>query len=136
MLPLAATWLLIGTGCGDSNGLYPVSGKLLYKGEPAIGATVTFVRKGGAGRMEEQTPQGVVQEDGSFTLAGPLGKGAQTGEYAVLVEWKQGAGKVKGRSPALNSPDRLKQRYLNPDKPLLTATVEAKANSLPTFEIQ
>jgi len=134
--PLVAAWVCACLGCGSSAGLYPVTGKVLYNGEPAAGATVTFVRKGAADRLQEQTPQGVVQPDGTFTLAGPLGQGAPPGDYAVLVEWKEGAGKVKGRSPGLNAPDRLKKRYLDPSRPLLTATVEAKANSLPPFELK
>ncbi len=134
--PLAAAWACACLGCGNSAGLYPVNGKVLYKGEPAAGATVTFVRKGVADRLQEQTPQGVVQPDGTFALAGPLGKGAQPGDYVVLVEWKEGAGKVKGRSPGLSAPDRLKKRYLDPSRPLLTATVEAMTNSLPPFELQ
>jgi hypothetical protein len=120
-------------GCG-SNGRHPVSGKVLYNGQPAVGASVTFVRKG-AGTYHEAA-QGIVQDDGTFTLAGPTGKGAPPGEYIVLVEWKEGAGKVKGRSPGLNAPDRLKKRYLDPIKPLLTATVETKTNQLPPFELR
>jgi hypothetical protein len=109
---------------------------VLYRGEPAAGATVSFVRKGAADRMREQVPQGVVRDDGTFSLGSPLGPGAAPGEYAVLVEWKVGAGKAKGRSPGLNAPDRLKKRYLDPARPLLTATVEAKTNALPPFELQ
>ena len=110
-------------GCGRStSSIYPVSGMVLYRGEPAVGATITFVRKGVTNRMKEQTPQGVVGDDGSFSLASPVGNGAEPGDYAVLVEWKDGAGKGKGRSPGLNAPDRLKKRYLDPNKPLLTAT--------------
>ena len=131
-----ATACFITAGCGGPNGLYPVSGKVLYHGEPASGATVTFVRKGAADRQQEQTPQGVVHEDGTFTLACPGGDGAAPGEYAVLVEWKEGAGKKKGRAPALSAPDRLKQRYMNPAQPLLTATVEAKTNTLPVFDLK
>jgi hypothetical protein len=122
-------------GCGGSNGLYPVSGKVLHNGEPAVGATVTFVRKGAAG-VDDQTPQGVVADDGTFRLAGPAGEGARLGDYVVLVEWKEGAGKVKGRAPALSAPDRLQKRYLDPNRPLLTATVEAKRNDLPPFEVR
>jgi len=133
---LLVTLMFACIGCGNSAGIYPVSGKMLYRGEPAVGATVTFVRKGVTDRLQEQTPQGVVREDGTFSLATPLGAGALPGEYAVLVEWKVGAGKIKGRSPALNAPDRLNRRYLDPARPLLTATVEAKTNSLPPFELQ
>jgi hypothetical protein len=123
-------------GCGNSAAIYPVSGKIFYRGEPAVGATVTFVHKGVTSRTKELTPQGVVDDDGMFSLASPIGEGALPGEYAVLVEWKVGASKIKGRSPGLNAPDRLKRRYLDPNRPLLTATVESKTNSLPPFELQ
>jgi hypothetical protein len=134
--PLLGAWIFASAGCGNSSGTYPVSGKVLYRGAPAAGALVTFVRRDASDRMHEQIPQGVVGEDGTFSLSGPLGAGALPGEYAVLVEWKVGAGKVKGRSPALNAPDRLNRRYLDPAHPLLTATVEAKTNSLPLFELK
>jgi hypothetical protein len=123
-------------GCRNANGLYPVSGKVLVKGEPAVGATVTFIRKGVADPFKEPTPQGVVREDGAFALAGPAGTGALPGDYVVLVEWKEGAGKARGRAPALSAPDRLKKRYLDPNRPLLTATIDAKSNSLPPFEVE
>src|SRR5437660_990681 len=90
-----AAAVLACAGCGNDAGLYPVSGKVLYKGQPAAGATVYFRHKGAADPLREQTPQGVVTEDGSFTLAGPAGPGALPGEYVVLVEWKDGAGKAK-----------------------------------------
>ncbi len=35
-------------GCGESNGLYPVYGKVNVNGEPASGATVYFHRTGPA----------------------------------------------------------------------------------------
>jgi hypothetical protein len=127
--------LLACAGCGSGNGAHPVAGKVLVKGEPAVGATVTFLRKD-ADRRTESPVQGVVHEDGSFVLAGPNGPGALPGEYVVLVEWKEGAGKMKGRAPALAAPDRLKGRYLDPNKPLLTAKVEAAATTLPPFELQ
>ena len=130
-----AACLVASAGCGNSD-IYPVQGKVLYRGQPAAGATITFVRKGAVDRLTEQTPQGVVGEDGSFSLSSPIGAGAAPGEYAVLVEWKTGAGRIKGRSPGLNAPDRLHRRYLDPTHPLLTATVEQKSNTLPTFELQ
>jgi hypothetical protein len=137
LLPFAvAVWALTGSSCGNAAGLYRVSGKVLYQGAPAVGATVTFVRKAVADLLKEPTPQGVVQKDGTFTLTGPTGQGALPGEYIVLVEWKEGAGKVRGRAPELSALDRLKKRYLNPAKPLLTVTVEPKSNTLPPFELK
>jgi hypothetical protein len=136
LLPIAvAACALACSSCG-SPGLYPVTGKVLVNGEPAVGATVTFVRKGSADPLKEPTPQGVVGEDGTFTLSGPGGDGAPPGEYVALIEWKEGAGTKRGRAPALNAPDRLKKKYLDPNKPLLTVTVEAKSNTLLPFELK
>ena len=136
-LPFAvATCALACSSCGNSSGLYPVSGKVLVNGEPAVGATVTFVRRGSADPLKDPTPQGIVGEDGAFALNGPGGEGAPPGEYAVLVEWKEGAGSKRGRAPDINAPDRLKKKYLDLNKPLLTATVEAKSNVLPPFELK
>ena len=112
-------------GCGNDSGRYPVSGKVLYKGEPAVGATVTFLRKE-ADRRKESPVQGVVREDGSFALAGPNGPGSLPGEYVVLVEWKEGAGQIeRERAPALSAPDRLKGRYHDPEQ----AAVDSKGRA-------
>jgi hypothetical protein len=134
--PFVAACALPCAACGPGNGLYPVRGQVLYKGKPAAGATVSFVRKGVTDPYQEQTPQGVVQGDGSFTLAGARGAGAAPGDYIVLIEWKEGAGKRRGRSPALNAPDRLKGRYLDPRRPQLTATVAPSSNDLPPFDLK
>ena len=40
------------SGCGNPAGLFPVSGKVLYKGEPASGAVVYFHRVGGSNCAE------------------------------------------------------------------------------------
>jgi hypothetical protein len=131
----AATLAYSCAGCSKSNGLYPVYGKVLYRGQPATGATVYFHRKGTADRVHEQVSMGVVQDDGAFKLVGPGGEGVSPGEYIVLVEWKEGAGKVRGRNPGLNAPDRFKGRYLNMKNPLLYAEIKATKNHLSAFEL-
>ena len=74
LLGATAVVALTCTSCG--NGLYPVSGKVTYKGESADGATV-FLQHRGGDPMNEPMIMGIVQEDGSFTLVcGSLGKGA------------------------------------------------------------
>ena len=70
---VVAACVVVSAGCRGPNGLHPVSGKVLHNGEPAVGATVTFVRKDAVGSTGEQTPQGVGGDDGTFTLAGPAG---------------------------------------------------------------
>jgi hypothetical protein len=123
------------SGCGNSNGLYSVRGKVLCKGEPAVGAVVYFHRKNVEGSLNEQISQGVVQQDGSFELSGATGKGAAAGDYAVLIEWKEGAGQTSGRSPAITAPDRFQGKYLDRQNPQFLAQVKPAKNQLPAFEI-
>jgi hypothetical protein len=128
---LAAAVGLACTSCGK--GIYPVSGKVTYKGAPAAGATVFFQRRG-VDPTNEQLIMGLVKEDGSFSLVcGALGEGAPPGEYDVLIEWKQGSHQARG--PAQRRPDRLKGRYADPKRPLLQAVVKAETNDLPPFEL-
>jgi len=119
--------------CGDKKNIYPVSGKVMYKGSPASGAVVFFHRQG-SDPMNEHMTMGIAQEDGSFELVcGSLGKGAPPGDYDVLIEWKPVAAQSKGRPQ--HGPDKLKGRYSDPNNPLFHATVEAKTNVLPLFEL-
>jgi hypothetical protein len=135
-------------GCGNSAGLVPVSGKVLYKGEAAKGAVVYFQREGTPGRGQDLVPFGIVQDDGAFSLTSEgLGDGAMPGSYSVLVEWRdlaeRGVVPVKGkeqtnlvkRTRIHSGPDRLKGRYMSASKPLLQAEVKAGPNLLAPFEL-
>jgi hypothetical protein len=157
----AAAMFAGGIGCGGTPGLYPVSGKVMYHGEPAVGATVYFHRTAGGGELPSP-PMGIVQEDGSFRLITNESSGAPPGSYNVLVEWRaksSAAGKVTTVSqpgprsaPRRGSvrasakphtsrfsrtvpPDRLKGRYFSADHPLLKAEVNPVSNTLPPFEL-
>jgi hypothetical protein len=131
-----ASLTLLGSGCSGSNGYYPVTGKVLHQGEPARGATVYFYSQEQTDRMKEHVPQGVVGDDGSFTLASPAGSGARPGSYAVLIEWKKGAGQFRGRGPGLGSPDRFNGRFMDPKRPVFRTEVKPDKNHLPAFELQ
>jgi hypothetical protein len=135
-------------GCGNAAGLFPVSGQVNYKGEPARGAVVYFHREGGGGAKDQPIPSGVVQDDGSFELeSDSLGHGALPGAYSVLVEWRDEKGdgvtpvktggktKLVKRSRMRTGPDRLKGRYLDIQKPRLHAEVKPQSNPLPPFEL-
>jgi hypothetical protein len=115
------------SGCRNSNGLYPVRGKVLYRGEPAVGAAVYFHRKDVADPLQEQTSQGIIGQDGAFELAGANGKGALPGEYAVLIEWKDATRR--------KAPDRFRGRYMNANSPPFTVEVKAEKNHLPPFDL-
>jgi hypothetical protein len=116
ILFLITTAALACAACGEVNGLYPVQGKVLCEGKPATGATVYFHRKGDADSLKHSAPQGVVGDDGTFTLSGPQGQGALPGEYVVLVEWKQGAARSPADSVA-QGPRSLRRPIPRPDPP-------------------
>ncbi len=127
------TALVLACASCNMNNTYPVSGKVTYNGSPASGAAVYFVRKGGDS-SNDPAILGIVQEDGSFELAcGSSGTGAPPGDYDVLIAWKRVRRPGQGRSQF--GPDKRNDRYADPAHPLLHATVEAKANHLPYFEL-
>jgi hypothetical protein len=120
-------------GCSNADKLYPVSGKVTYRGSPAAGAAIFFCRRG-ADPLNEPTIMGVAREDGTFTLVcGARGEGAPSGEYDVLIEWKQNP--PGGRGQMSRRPDRLKGRYADPKHPRFQAVVKAETNELPAFEL-
>lgn len=130
---LAAVLALASASCGNKNNIYPVLGKVTYKGSPASGATVFFHRRGGDS-VNDHMIMGIVQEDGSFELVcGDLGKGAPPGEYDVAIQWKQVSGQSKGGPQ--HGPDRLKGRYADPKRPRLHAMVKAERNELAAFDL-
>jgi hypothetical protein len=131
------------TSCGNSNNLYPVSGTVTFKGQPAGGAAVFFHRQG-SDPMNEHAIMGIVRDDGYFTLVcGPLGDGAPPGEYDVLILWRQDPhpnppppmGGGHGGGLARKARDRLKGRYADPKYPRFHALVKTETNYLPPFEL-
>lgn len=129
-----ATLALSIAACGNgSTSLYPVVGKVTYKGEPATGAAVFFHRQG-ADSMNEHLIMGIVQEDGSFEIVyGSLGKGAPAGEYDVAIEWKQISGQSKGKPQ--HGQDKLNGRYADPKQPLIHVTIKPERNELAPFNL-
>ena len=149
MVLAAAAGCIAAAGCGNSAGLVPVSGKVLYKGRGGQRCgRILSARDGTPGRVQELVPFGIVQDDGAFSLTSEgLGNGTLPGSYSVLVEWRdaseRGVVPVKGkeetklvkRTRIHAGPDRLKGRYFNASKPLLQAEVKAGPNQLAPFEL-
>ena len=146
---VAAAVALTFAGCGDSNGLVPVVGRVLYKGQPASGARLHFHRQDSPASVQrDPIPSALVDEDGSFELTtGDLGRGAPAGRYAVLVAWPEEGGKERpGRqgqpgfepgSKLNRTPlDRLKGRYLDLATSGLVAEVKPDTRELPPFELK
>jgi hypothetical protein len=152
-LAVSATFV---TGCGRTEGLYTVNGKVVYKGEPAAGATVYFHGKGGDVAAKGVVPYAVVGEDGTFRLVSDEQDGAPSGTYDVLVEWRdrrqattetqastslvrQKKGGQRPTAKIRSSPtlpaDRLRGRYSDIGRPLLKAEIKPETNNLSPFEL-
>jgi len=131
LLLVAASALSLNIGCGKDSGrisVYPVSGKVVVKGSPADGAQVIFnpaseeLRKPGM-----PIPEATTDANGTFELRSYEPKdGAPAGEYNVTVLWADESG----------SKDRLGNRYLDPKKSGLKATVPEGGGEIPPFELQ
>jgi len=81
---LASTGMFACLGCGDGTGLakrYPVSGMVIYKGEPVKSGTISFVPTVADGR-----PAAGQITDGNYTLTTLApDDGALPGKYKVTV---------------------------------------------------
>jgi hypothetical protein len=129
-----ATVALTCSSCGSSHNLYPVSGKVLYNGQPAANAAV-FLRRQDVDPLSQQAIMGIVGEDGSFRLVcDSFGEGAPPGQYDVLIEWRQDRKRIRTGSTKL-AQDRLKGRYADSKHPRFQVTIKAERNELAPFEL-
>jgi hypothetical protein len=149
---------LLPIGCG-ANGLAPVTGSVMYKGQPAKGATLHFRRDGETAEESANFPIGVVDEEGKFYLEVPgVGYGAPPGKYKVLVRWAPSreesvaapneSGKPKKSKKSVvrsaaeirrdpnSDTDRLGFRYFKAKEPLLFAEIKPGSNTLEPFELK
>jgi hypothetical protein len=148
----------LASGCGESNGLYPVYGKVEYKGEPAAGATL-YLHREGSQPSGLPVPTAVTEPDGTFVVrSGDLGPGAAPGTYAILLEWrdrslassqaglvsftppakgvrKANPAKPKIRPTASLPADRLNGYYSDIEHPQLKAEIKPGKNNLPSIEL-
>jgi hypothetical protein len=130
---------LCGSGCSssDQQPVYPVSGAVFVRSKPADGARVVL-RPAGEINPDEWPagyPRGTVQSDGSFQITTfEPGDGAPQGRYVVLVEWKPPL--AEGTDPETASQDRLRGRYVDPDKSILRAEVQAAPTKLPRIDLE
>src|ERR1051326_6275998 len=85
--------------------LSPVRGKVLYNGQPAVGAEVRL-HPVTASEKSKFYPVAKVEADGSFALTTFENKdGAPPGEYLVTVRWDEVSSKEE-----VAPPDRLRGR--------------------------
>lgn len=146
----AGAMLLMMLGCGGSGPEHPavgkVKGKVLFKGEPLAGATITFY---GPGSGIAST--GVSNDAGEFELTTyETGDGAPVGENTVTVSKYEG-GEVASIDPtkmAAGGPDVsmtpgstkppksvIPEHYSNVASTPLKVTIEADKENTPTLEL-
>jgi hypothetical protein len=78
---------LIGCGGEPRVPVYPVSGKITYKGQPPVGAQV-FLHPVNESDLTGVVPAGRVKQDGSFTITTyDSDDGAPQGDYVALIQW-------------------------------------------------
>lgn len=120
-------------GCGSGPKevpVFPVSGKVLFRGKPATGAQVVF--QSVDGKTDGTRPNAIVDKDGGFKLTTRAkDDGAPAGDYKVLVVWRVSEGNPDdGRTRNV-----LPEKFNNPEQTPLKATVQANPNELETFEL-
>jgi hypothetical protein len=125
-------------GCSSGERLHPVSGKVLYKGQPLAGALVTLHPQGSNDPRVER-PNGFTQEDGTFTVTTGQKPGAPAGQYLVTVICSrtvqpEGKGKIINTGGE-DSVDILGGAYANPNTSKITVQVQPGNNTLPPIEL-
>lgn len=138
-VPLLALCAAALTSCSSSDDLQPVSGKVVVKGTPAVGAVVAF-HPDGAATVSTVTSTGTADEQGQFTLSTGDKKGAKPGKYVVTVIWpdpaKQPTEKQRLQGKEVEAPDLLGRRYADRNKSPLRAEVKAGVGTLDPIEIK
>lgn len=136
---IAVCLSMISLGCGGDGRveLYPATGSVTVKGQPAAGAEVVLIAVDESLRGPgNPLPNGVVGPDGRFSLGSyGVGDGAPAGEYQVTIVWAE---EVKANPNNPERPparDRLNSRYAMPAQSGLTATIDAGQTELPPFEL-
>ena len=125
-------------GCNKSPvKLFPVTGKVLFKGQPAEGTQVVFhpaseTENSADAAVKPKTPFGTVQADGSFKLyTDPYGDGAPPGDYVVMITWY--AASPQNPEQVMN---KLPPKYSDPNNPALKVTVKEGKNELEPFQLK
>ncbi len=109
--------------------VYPVTGKVTYRGKPAANAFVAFHPvENNIG--EKVSISGRADEAGVFKLTTyDAYDGAPAGQYVVTILWPARVDDID------DGPDQLNGRYATQAKSPLRATVNQSATQIPPFEL-
>jgi hypothetical protein len=109
--------------------VFPVAGKVTFKGQPTAGAQVVLHPVKPID-THDVAPTGIVGNDGSFTItAYEPGDGAPQGDYVATVEWRKfvdgGAG-----------PNVLPKEYSSPATSPVKVSVQNGPTNIPPIAIK
>ena len=111
----------------------PVRGKLLVDGKPVQDILVYLIPKGS--KMPTDVPpehRARAKADGSFAITTYLeGDGAPAGEYVICLEWLT----YRQSKDSWIGPDKLGNRYNDPDKSEFAVTVDSKVEGFLDIEV-
>ena len=125
-------------GCSQGPTLYPVEGKVIFKGKEAGGATVTFHPKEGD-RVKTEPSVGFTTEDGTFKLNTGKKSGAPAGTYVVTMFWSKDVPNDKnkgGFNMTVETNDVFGGAYEEIAKSKIEVTIKAGDNKLEPFRLE
>lgn len=128
------TSLLAGCSGDDREPLQPVTGSVVYQGEPAENATIVLHPTGDQSNRALK-PFGTTGPEGRFQISTyDTNDGTPAGEYRVTIVWP--------KPPPVRSPDfasggdRLEGRYADPGTSQWQVQVKQKPLELAPFKIE
>jgi hypothetical protein len=132
---------IIVVGCSKDDGridVYPTSGKVLVNGQAAHGARVVYYPKvAEADGLRMPTPAATTDSAGVYHLESYDSQdGAPAGEYIVTVVWPEPPPPNAEALGVYEQKDRLQERFADPAKSGLTATVPEGGGELPPLELE
>ena len=134
---LAAAALLAAStaGCGTAEpehvAVFPTTGKITFRGQPTVGATVLLHPK--APQEKVPAPRASVAPDGSFELSTfNTGDGAPEGDYVLTVKWYK---PVKNGSDFVSGPNVIPAKYTQAESSDIVVHVAAGENDLKPIKL-
>jgi hypothetical protein len=115
---------------------YPVHGSVVVNGQPADGVRVIFCPVSPMPpEMQKKLPAGLTNSEGKFSLTTfEKDDGAPEGEYKVTAQWYGNTTDKFGR-PAVGDTDKFNNRFTDPQKSEIKATVKGSTD-LPPFDFK
>lgn len=136
--------LLLAAGCGDPGAVevYPVKGKVTFKGKPMVGGgSIALVP---LTNQEGKTAAGTIADDGTFALMTyKEGDGSMAGDFRVVIVqevFQEGANTEDGQAPSAATTDvpvadRIPDKYADPTQSPLKLTVKPEPQESVVIDI-